>query len=147
MFVSGPAGLSTRAGELCTVIALNQDAVNSPIKVLFVCSRNEIRSLTAERMLAGVPGYRVRSAGTEAGARVRVTAGHLGWADLVFVMEKRHRERLAQKFAGALVGKAVVCLHVPDEYDYMDAALVATLRARLEGHLTLPPEQVQVGSD
>lgn len=117
------------------------NAVKEPVKVLFVCSRNEIRSLTAERMLAGSRDYQARSVGTEAGARVRVTAGHLGWADIIFVMEKRHRQRLAQKFGDALMGKALVCLHIPDEFDYMDAALVATLRAKLEGHLVLPPDE------
>lgn len=117
------------------------------MKVLFVCSRNEIRSLTAERMLAGSRDYQVRSAGTEAGARVRVTAGHLGWADIIFVMEKRHRERLMQKFGDALAGKTLVCLHIPDEYEYRDEALVAMLRARLEGFLTLLPEEEPQAAD
>ena len=108
------------------------------VKVLFICSRNEVRSLTAERMLEGVPGYQVRSAGTESSARIRVTEGHLGWADIVFVMEKRHRARLSQKFGEALEGKKVICLHIPDEYGYMDTALIDVLRSNLEGHLCFP---------
>ena len=112
----------------------------APVKVLFVCSRNEIRSLTAEHLLEGVPGYHARSAGTEAGARVRVTEGHIGWADLVFVMEKRHKDRLAQKFGDALHGKVIVCLHIPDDYEFMDETLLDVLRSRLEGHLTFPSE-------
>src|SRR5579875_1623054 len=122
------------------IIVTDTNPAKEPVKVLFICSRNEIRSLTAERMLAGSRDYQVRSAGTEAGARVRVTAGHLGWADVIFVMEKRHRERLAQKFGERLVGKSLVCLHIPDEFEYGDAALAATLRAKLEGYLVLPPE-------
>lgn len=109
-----------------------------PLKALFICSRNQIRSLTAERIMDGVPGLQARSAGTEPGARVRVNAGHLGWADVVFVMEPRHRQRLMQKFGDALQGKAIVCLHVPDDYEYMDDALVEILRARLEGHIEFP---------
>jgi len=105
------------------------------MKVLFVCSRNRIRSLTAEHLFAKVPGLQVRSAGTEADARVRVNAGHLGWADLIVVMERRHRERLAQRFASKLEKKRVVCLDIPDDYEYMDEELVATLRARLAEHL------------
>ena len=93
-------------------------------------------------MLSASPDYQVRSAGTEAGARVRVTAGMLGWADLIFVMEKRHRQRLEQKFTDTLDGKHVVCLHIPDEYEYMDEALVATLQARLEGYIVVPPEDM-----
>ncbi len=74
-------------------------------------------------------GHQVRSVGTEAGARIRVTAGHLGWADLVFVMEKRHHNRLQRKFRDALRGKRVVCLHIPDNFEYMDEELIDRLRA------------------
>ena len=105
------------------------------MKVLFVCSRNRQRSLTAERVFDGVDGHEARSAGTEPGARVRVTAGHLGWADLVVAMEKRHVRRLQEKHADALVGKRVVCLHIPDEYELMDRALVERLEAEMAPHL------------
>ncbi|HEX6807034.1 MAG TPA: hypothetical protein VF118_03540 [Gemmatimonadaceae bacterium] len=97
------------------------------MKILFVCSRNRFRSLTAETIFDGVGGHQVRSAGTEAGARIRVTAGHLGWADLVFVMEKSHLRRLQQKYRQELAGKRVVCLHIPDEYGYMDEDLIERL--------------------
>jgi len=60
----------------------------SPRQLLFICSQNRWRSLTAERLFDGHPILLVRSAGTEPGARVRVSAGHVGWADVVFVMEK-----------------------------------------------------------
>lgn len=50
-------------------------------KLLFVCSQNRIRSLTAEKLLAHDQRYEVRSAGTEPDARIRVTAGHIGWKD------------------------------------------------------------------
>jgi predicted protein tyrosine phosphatase len=105
------------------------------LKVLFVCSRNRRRSLTAERMFADTPGCEVRSAGTEPGARVRVTAGHLGWADLVVAMEKRHVGRLREKYADVLAGKRVVCLHIPDEYECMDRALVERLEAEMAVYL------------
>lgn len=108
------------------------------MKILFVCSRNRLRSLTAERVFDGVNGHEVRSAGTEKGARIRVTAGHLGWADLVVAMEKRHVSRMREKFADALAGRRLVCLHVPDEYPYMDPALVQRLRAEMEPYLEIP---------
>ena len=99
------------------------------MKILFICSRNRLRSLTAERLFDGVNGHEVRSAGTEQGARIRVTAGHLGWADLVVAMEKRHVSRLRDKFADALAGRRFVCLHIADEYAFMDPALVERLEA------------------
>nr|WP_236668654.1 protein tyrosine phosphatase [Hymenobacter rubidus] len=75
--------------------------------------------------------YEARSAGTEPGARVRVTAGHLGWADTIFVMERRHADRLRERFAGELQGKALVVLRISDNYPFQDPALVALLRQKL----------------
>ena len=109
-------------------------------KLLFVCSRNKLRSLTAEKMFADSPLYQVRSAGTQPGARIVVTAGHLGWADLIFCMEKSHVNLLRQKFPEALRGKRVVALHIPDDYDFMQPELVDHLRAALAGHVTLPAD-------
>ena len=108
------------------------------MKVLFVCSQNRLRSLTAETIFDGVGGHQVRPAGTEEGARIRVTAGHLGWADLVFVMEKRHLSRLQQKFRDSLQGKRVVCLHIPDEFEYMDDDLVDRLRGGVAPYVEFP---------
>ncbi len=105
------------------------------MKILFVCSRNRRRSLTAERIFDGVDGHQARSAGTEAGARVRVTAGHIGWAELVVAMEKRHVARMREKFAAELAGRRVLCLHLPDDFEFMDRALVERLEAEMAPYL------------
>lgn len=105
------------------------------MKLLFICSRNRRRSLTAERLFNGVDGHLARSVGTEEGARIRVTPGHLGWADIIFVMEKRHQDRLRAKFRQELIGKRIVCLHIADDYDYMDAALIRLLETAVAPHL------------
>jgi predicted protein tyrosine phosphatase len=104
------------------------------MQLLFICSQNRWRSLTAERLFDGHPMVQARSAGTEPGARVRVAAGHLGWAEVVFVMEKRHADRLRAKFADELRGRMVVNLRIPDNYQFQDAALVAVLRERLHAY-------------
>ena len=106
-----------------------------PMRLLFICSQNKWRSLTAERLFDGHPHYEVRSAGTEPGARVRITAGHLGWADVIFVMERRHADRLREKYAEAIGSKALVILRIPDSYQFGDRHLVALLRAKLAAHL------------
>jgi predicted protein tyrosine phosphatase len=106
-------------------------------QLLFICSQNKWRSLTAERLFDGHAHYEARSAGTEPGARVRVTAGHLGWADVIFVMERRHAERLREKFAAELAGKPLVILRIPDNYQFQDPRLVELLRQRLAEHLEL----------
>ncbi len=110
-------------------------------KLLFICSRNKIRSLTAEKLVTGIPGYTARSAGTQPGARVVVTEGHLGWADVVFVMEKSHLQRLRQRFAEVLEGREIVTLHIPDEYEFMAEDLIDELRTKLSPHVTFPDEE------
>ena len=107
-------------------------------KLLFICSRNKLRSLTAEKLFEGLPQFHARSAGTQPGARIVVTEGHIGWADLIFCMEKSHVARLRERFPEALDGKRIVCLHIPDDYAFMDPDLIEELRAKLEPYVELP---------
>ena len=109
-----------------------------PTKLLFVCSRNRRRSLTAEKMLAGVPGYEARSAGTQPEARIVITAGHLGWADIVFFMEKSHLSRVRIRFPAALAGRQIVALHIRDEYEFMHPDLIDELHAKLAAYVVFP---------
>jgi len=77
----------------------------------------------------------VRSAGTQPEARIVVTEGHIGWADLVFVMEKSHLARLRRKFPEALAGKRVVTLGISDDYSFMQPELIDALQAGVTPHL------------
>jgi predicted protein tyrosine phosphatase len=117
----------------------NLDVGNGRTKILFVCSRNRRRSLTAETIFKGEPSWDVRSAGTEESARIKVTAGHLGWADVIVVMEKRHKERLQQKYSEELAAKPCVCLFISDDYEFMDASLIDLLRQKMREHF--PPKK------
>lgn len=112
--------------------------LDNTIKLLFVCSRNKWRSLTAEKIFADLPGCSVRSGGTEPAARVKVTEGHVRWADMIFAMEKKHVARLREQFSEALAEKPLICLHIPDDYQFMDPELVDLLTARVGGHIDLP---------
>jgi predicted protein tyrosine phosphatase len=109
-----------------------------PTKLLFVCSQNRFRSLTAERIFSGIPGIQVRSAGTQPDARIVVTEGHIGWADIIFLMEKSHLNRLRRKFREALQGKRTVTLLIPDEYQLMQPDLIDELRAKVSRYIVLP---------
>ena len=109
-------------------------------KLLFVCSRNQLRSLTAEKYFEDSPLYQVRSVGTQPEARIVVTEGHIGWADMIFCMEKSHLSQLRRKFPEAMQGKRVVCLQIPDDYGFMDQDLLDEFRAKLPPYLTLPDE-------
>lgn len=110
-------------------------------KLLFVCSRNRLRSLTAEKMFANSAEYHVRSVGTQPDARIVVTEGHLGWADLIFCMEKSHVNRLRLKFPEMMKSKQTICLNIPDDYEFMEPALIDELLGKLSPYVTLPSDE------
>jgi predicted protein tyrosine phosphatase len=103
--------------------------------VLFICSRNRLRSPTAEQVFADWPGIETASAGLAPDAESPVTPELLAWADLIFVMEARHRARLSSGFRAHLRGQRVICLDIPDDYAFMEPALIEVLRARVPRHL------------
>jgi len=106
-------------------------------KLLFLCSRNQWRSPTAEALFRDHPRYDARSAGTVDRARVKLTAGHVGWADLIFCMEKKHAAAVTARFSAELADKPLIVLRIADDYEFMDPDLIALLRAELALHLDL----------
>jgi predicted protein tyrosine phosphatase len=96
---------------------------------LFICSRNRLRSPTAEQVFATWPDVETDSAGLDNDAVVPLSPEQIEWADVIFVMERRHRARLGQKFRAHLRGKRVVCLNIPDDYAFMQPALIERLIA------------------
>lgn len=111
---------------------------NEPLNLLFVCSRNQWRSPTAEAVWRNYPGIRARSAGTSPNARKHVTIDDIRWAHSIFVMEEKHRSRLLAEFGRAIANKPIHVLDIPDEYQYMDPELVEELRVLVGSILGLP---------
>ncbi len=103
--------------------------------ILFVCGKNRRRSPTAEQIFAGDPRLEVASAGTSADADNVLTPDLLEWADVIFVMEKEHRRKLAANFRTALKHARVICLDIPDKYAFMAPELVEILKSRVTAHL------------
>ena len=104
-------------------------------RILFVCSRNKLRSPTAEQLFSQEPGLEVLSAGTDRDADVPVTPELIAWADRIFAMERTHRAKLQQRFKPYLDGKQIVCLGIPDDYAFMDPALIALLERKVRPFL------------
>lgn len=104
-------------------------------RVLFVCAQNRLRSPTAEKVFSNRPGFEVASAGVAPGAEVPVTPELLGWADMIFVMEPAHRKVLLKRFRPQLKGRRIICLNIPDEFQYMDPALIRLLEAKVDPFL------------
>ena len=99
------------------------------LNVLFVCSMNRWRSPTAEKIYADTPRVLTRSCGTNKAARKTVRADDLKWADLVLVMEQRHKQRLVAEYPGEMRYKALHVLDIPDNYKFMDPELIEELVA------------------
>lgn len=106
-----------------------------PRRLLFLCSRNKLRSPTAEEIFSGVPGIEVDSAGLSPDAEVPLSREQIEWADVILVMEKVHRDRLNRQFGDALAGKRVRVLGIPDNYEFMDPKLIRLLEAKCASYL------------
>jgi predicted protein tyrosine phosphatase len=102
------------------------------VNVLFVCSRNQWRSPTAERMFKGHPVIVARSAGTSLSARHRISHTDIDWADVIMVMEHKHRERIVAEYARLIEDTPIHVLDIPDDYKYMDPELIDILEQTVE---------------
>jgi predicted protein tyrosine phosphatase len=103
--------------------------------VLFICSQNRLRSPTAEQVFSTRQDIECTSAGLNHDAENPVTPELVGWADIIFVMERAHRNKLNSKFRPYLGKARVICLDIPDNYDYMDPELVRLLKVKVNRHL------------
>ena len=105
------------------------------MNILFVCSRNKWRSRTAETLFKNKNGIKVKSAGTEPAARIRLNWKLVEWADVIFVMEKKHKQRLMRGFQSSIDQQEIIVLDIPDNYQYMDEELIALLEDSVNYYL------------
>jgi predicted protein tyrosine phosphatase len=101
------------------------------MRILFVCTQNRLRSPTAEQVFSQWPGIESASAGVHSSADVPLDAELIQWADIIFVMEAAHKTKMSAKFKKYLDGKRVVCLGIPDDYQFMEPALVEILERKV----------------
>ncbi|KWE37718.1 low molecular weight protein tyrosine phosphatase family protein [Burkholderia territorii] len=99
-------------------------------RALFICSRNRLRSPTAEAVFGAWPGVEADSAGLAPDANTRLSAEQLEWAEIVFVMERAHKAKLLARYGTRLKHKKIVCLDIPDRYAYMQPELIALLERK-----------------
>jgi predicted protein tyrosine phosphatase len=108
-------------------------------RVLFICSQNRLRSPTAEELFSTRRDIEVASAGLNHDALQPVTPCLLEWADIIFVMQKEHLTRLRKRYGKYLNRQRVVCLDIPDIYEFMEPALIEVLEIRIPRYLGLEP--------
>ncbi|CAN7290129.1 low molecular weight protein tyrosine phosphatase family protein [Pseudoduganella sp. LjRoot289] len=99
-------------------------------RALFICSQNRLRSPTAEQVFALWQDVETDSAGLGGDAAVPLSSEQIAWSNIIFVMEKAHRNRLSEKFRAHLNRKRVICLDIPDDYDYMQPELIKLLEMK-----------------
>jgi predicted protein tyrosine phosphatase len=104
-------------------------------RLLFVCSQNRFRSPTAEAVVTGLADVEAASAGLNHDAVTPLSGDLIEWADIIFVMETTHRNKLQKRFREQLRGKRVVTLGVPDIYEFMEPGLVELLRSSLRRYV------------
>lgn len=97
---------------------------------LFVCTAGRLRSATAKTIFKNTPGFVIKSAGTDKWiARQPLNAKLMAWADKVFVMQQSHAGFIGKHYKDCL--HKVICLDIPDIYDYMDKDLIDLLKLKM----------------
>ena len=107
-----------------------------PSKVLFVCTANIQRSLTAEHYFKPLcPKTTFKSAGVSAkeckhnGSKL-CTVEYLKWADRIFVFEQMHIDRIVEH-TGQRFEDKINNLDIKDRYQYMEEGLIIELTAKI----------------
>jgi len=101
-------------------------------KLVFICTANIQRSVTAEHLFKNDPRFEVRSAGTSPFAKIKINRDLLEWADYLIVMEKHHRETIKKLFPDIAENKRILCLDIPDIYEYMDKELQYLIKEKMK---------------
>lgn len=107
------------------------------MNLLFVCTKNKWRSPTAETLYSNHPSLEVRSAGISRSARRHINSTDINWSDIIFVMENKHKRYIYQQFQHQINKKRIIVLDIPDDYQYMDKALISWLQDAVDAHLSL----------
>ncbi|WP_405207116.1 phosphotyrosine protein phosphatase [Aquimarina sp. LLG6339-5] len=104
-------------------------------KILFVCSANKQRSKTASDYFSEkLTAFEFDSAGTnhkicnKEGTQP-LTFELMKWADLVIVMEERHRKLIVEN-GGSEFGSKIRILSIPDRFKYYQKELIDLLEQK-----------------
>ena len=123
---------TTQAMSMTTDNRITKELTMIRPNVLFVCSKNQWRSPTAEAIYRRDERVSVRSRGTAKVAVQRIRSDDIVWADVILAMEDKHRQRILADFANEAKFKPMHVLDIPDEYQFMDNELVELIRLAAE---------------
>lgn len=107
------------------------------MNLLFICSKNKLRSPTAENVFSAYAGINAIGCGINADSETPLSGDLVKWADVIFAMEAAHKKKISTSYQNLLKGKKVVCLSIPDNYAKMDPELIRLLEVRVAQHVHL----------
>ena len=96
---------------------------------------NKWRSPTGEKVWRDAFGLETRSCGTSSKARKTISARDIQWADVILVMEHKHKQRIQAEFTRLVQYKPIDVLDIPDDYKFMDPELVEIFKTVAEPYL------------
>lgn len=111
------------------------------LKVLFICTTNIQRSLTAENVCRTIySSHEFKSAGVskkecERNNSTLCTQELLQWADIIFVFEALHIQRIVEHTGQQFVDKTVN-LNIEDRYQYGQTELVDLIKSKVAHYLS-----------
>ncbi|MEN8634414.1 MULTISPECIES: phosphotyrosine protein phosphatase [Pseudoalteromonas] len=105
------------------------------MNLLFICSQNKLRSPTAESIFSDLPNVNVRSAGLNNNAEIPLGVDDVVWAHYIFVMEQAQIKKLRTYFKKHLKEQRVICLGIPDDYEYMEPALIKLFKQKVPQYI------------
>jgi predicted protein tyrosine phosphatase len=97
------------------------------VNILFICNQGKNRSKTAAQLFAG----RFETAFAGLHSNTPVTESQLAQADVIIVMEERHRQEIARLFPGIYLQKQIAVFGIPDIYRDRQPDLVRLLKLRM----------------
>jgi len=97
------------------------------MNIFFICNQGKNRSKTAAQLFSG----RFQAASSGLYSHMPVTESQLSQADVVVVMEEKHRTEIAKRFPLIYMQKRILVLDIPDIYRYGQPALVQLLKSRI----------------
>jgi predicted protein tyrosine phosphatase len=102
------------------------------MNILFICTANMMRSLTAEFIYQKDKRFLVKSAGTATFAQTKISRELLQWADWVIAMEDYHIREIKRIFPDYQGLDKIIALQIPDIYSYMQAELIELIQEKFE---------------
>lgn len=107
------------------------------MNLLFVCSQNRLRSPTAEEVFSQYENVNAIGCGINSDSKTPLSGDLIEWANIVFVMENSHKNKVSKKYRELLKGKKLACLDIPDDYDRMQPELLMLLEHKVPRYVRL----------